>query len=159
MFDALLAGSSRIGASGLARRLDAEVLGTAVSTSPAVGLLVAHHVASLDRPADLPQLSEQQLGELSRYGTSAWPALRALTARMSAKPSSSLLAAIRCFGPRATLPPLVIPSGAEEHAHSILQGPAEYPLAWVLAAEQRVSQSAGDEPLERIAQQDQWFAL
>lgn len=127
--------------------------------SPTAGLLVAHHAADLNHPADLPQYSEHQLSDLSRYGISAWPALRALTARMTAKPSSSLLAAIRCFGPAATLPSLVIRSGAEEHMRAILQSPAEYPLAWVLAAEQRVSQSSGDEPLERVAQQDQWFAL
>lgn len=159
MLNALLAGSSRLGTSGLARRLNAEVLGAAVGISPTASLLVAHHVAGLNHPADLPQYSEHQLSDLSRYGISAWPALQALTARMIAKPSSSLLGAIRCFVPGATLPSLVIRSGTEEHTRAILQSPAEYPLAWVLAAEQRVSQSAGDEPLERVAQQDQWFAL
>jgi hypothetical protein len=159
MLDALLAGSSRLGASGLARGLDGNVLAEAVGISPATGLLVAHYVAGLDRPTDLPQYSEAQLSELNRYGMSAWPGLRALTARMTAKPSSSLLAALRAFGATATLPPLGLRSGAEKHARSILENPAEYPLAAVLAAEQRVSQSGGDVPLEKVAQQDQWFTL
>ena len=159
MLDALLASSSRIGASSLARRLDAEVLGAAVDLSPAVGLLVAHHVAGLDRPADLPQYREQQLADLSRYGVAAWPALHALTARTTANPAPSLLEALRRFGAGASLTPVVMRPGSEEPARSILNRPAEYPLAWVLAAEQRVSQSASDEPLERIAQSDQWFAL
>ena len=156
---ALLSGSSRLGASGLARRLDIETLGAAVGISPVTGLLVAHHVATLDRATDIPLYGEQQLADLSRYGLSTWPALRALTARTTANPSPSLLAALRRFGSGATLTPVVMRPGSEEQARSILRRPADYPLAWVLAAEERVSLSAGDEPLESVAQRQQWFGL
>lgn len=154
--EALLSSSSRLGASGMARRLDPEVLGAAAAVSPIVGLLVAHHVASLDLLADLPQFSEQQLADLSKFGVSAWPALRALTARMITGPSSSLLAAIRLYGTSAKLPLENWPL-REAHARLILDECAEYPLAWVLAAEQQVSRNAGGEPLERVAEREQWF--
>lgn len=159
MLDALVTSSSRLGASGLARHLSDDVLAAAATSSSATALLVAHYATPLDRPGALPQYSEHQLAEHSRYGASAWPALLAFTARMTAQPSPTLLSSIQLFGAGTTQPPASIGPGAEEHARAILANPAEYPLAWILAADQRISRSADDPPLATAADEAEWFPL
>jgi hypothetical protein len=162
MLHALLASSSRLGVAGLSdRRLPDTVLTAAATTSPATSLLVAHHATSLESPYCLPQYSEQQLAEHSRYGTSAWPALRALTARITPTPSTNrLFEIIRLFGANAiypSYPPVGLGADDEDLARTILNSSAEYPLAWVLAAEKRISHSAHDAALATVADEADWF--
>nr|WP_271209867.1 NACHT domain-containing protein [Rhodococcus wratislaviensis]GLK34654.1 hypothetical protein GCM10017611_15030 [Rhodococcus wratislaviensis] len=156
---ALLAGSSRLGAAGLSHRLGTDTLVAAVGISVEVGLLVAHRHAHLDTVADLPAFTTAELIELSKYGTSAWPTLRALSTRMLMDPSESLLAGIQAYGSNAVLPPLSIGSSLLMYAKQIVDTPEDFPLAWVLAAEHRVSQDAGDEPLQQVATKNEWFSL
>lgn len=158
MLKALISGSSRVGASGLARRLDDRVMDSAAGISPVVGLLVAHHITHLVHCIDLPQFNIQQLGELSKYGVNAWPALRALTARMLASPSEELLEGIKAHGAAGVLPPIIVELGSE-YDKRIIDRPADFPLQWVLAAEQRVSRGAGDESLESVAADNAWFSV
>ncbi|APE12746.1 hypothetical protein BO226_25745 (plasmid) [Rhodococcus sp. 2G] len=158
LFRTMVEASSRLGASGLTRRLADGVLAAGVDISPVIGLLVAHHATAVERPADLPQFTTQALGDVGKYGTSGWPALRALSMRMIASPSEEVLEGIRAHGAASVLPSLAIPR-ATVYDSGILCSPADFPLEWVLAAERRVSQDAGNEPLEQVAADNEWFTL
>ncbi|MGH3760512.1 NACHT domain-containing protein [Actinophytocola sp.] len=162
MLDALLASSSRLALGRVGnRRLPDDVLRAASISSPATSLLVAHHasILSRDRPYPLPQYSEQQLAEHSRYGISAWPALMALAARMTTNRSSTLLGSVRRFEANA-ISDCQVPfeSGSEELARTILDSPREYPLAWVLGAEKQISHGTRDTALATVADDSEWFA-
>lgn len=156
MLTTLVEASSRLGASGLTRRFADIVLAKGVDISAVVGLMVAHHSTLTDLATDLPQFTTQELGELGKHGTSGWPALRALSARMLDSPSAEVLAGIRMHGPAAVSPPIVI-TEASQFDGRILENSASFPLEWVLAAEQRVSRDAGNEPLELVAAAEKWF--
>lgn len=153
MLDALMAASSRIGASGLARRLP--VAASAGSAESA--LLIAHHAAPLDGTGGQSPLTDEQLGDLSRFGASAWPALHALTARRFRPQSSAPFEQIHRFGPSAIQPPESVEIGSQQRGDLILRNAGEYPLAWVLAAEIAVSANTRDEPLASVADESDWF--
>src|SRR5262249_1272483 len=121
-------------------------------------LLVAHHLARLADLSDLPSIDDQQLAEMGAFGAAGWPGIMALTARMFIRPSTTLLDAIRAHGHYAIvrveqLPP-TIPS---DLLRSILRDAADYPLAWLLAAEHRLAQDFDEPHLARIADQQHWF--
>jgi hypothetical protein len=77
---------------------------------------------------------------------------------MLKSPSEEVLAGLRAHGPAAVLPPVFIELGSK-YEERILNSPANFPLEWVLAAEQRVSRDAGNEPLEKVAADHNWFSL
>jgi hypothetical protein len=127
--------------------------------SSVTALLIAHHAADLQRPRDLPTLSDSQLGELAPYGIAAWPASRALTVRMLHRPSEDLLEYLRAYGARAA-----VQVGTEtndvpiELMRAIVNQPAQYPLSWVLEAEHRISQHATEPHLADVAESEAWFS-
>jgi hypothetical protein len=155
MLNALLASSSRIGASGLTRALSGDAVTAAATSTAATALLVAHYAASPDL---LSPYSKQQLGDYGRYGIVAWPALLALTARMSAKPSPALLTYLQRFGAGASQPPFDLAPESGEYNSTIITHPADYPLEWILAAERQISSRTSDSPLAIIADKAEWFA-
>lgn len=156
MIRSLVASSSRIAASGLARRIGRDAVRAAAGMNTATALLVAHHAAR-ERPVQLAAYSDDLLGEFSAFGVSSWPALSVLTWRMRQQPSSALLAHVRRFGPSFPQLPFDLPPEAAKHSREILAAPAEYPLGWVLAAERLVSNAAADAPLSEIAHHNGWF--
>ena len=109
---ALRMSSSRLGAMSSARPLPEAVLDTAADRSLATLNLLTHHIRS-DR---LAALDESTLIDMARYGSVAWPAVRALSQRMSQTPSLRLLEGLKAFGPSTDGQPLVVRSGALNHA-------------------------------------------
>ncbi|NES14587.1 MULTISPECIES: NACHT domain-containing NTPase [Micromonospora] len=154
---ALSLSSSRLGVARLGRRIRPDVLRRAGSFSTLTAMLVAHHSLETNRKLDeLQGLTDQQLAEMGRFGVAGWPGLRGLSARMFKLPSAELLDGLRAHGhdavvglegQRGPLPQSLL--------LSILESPADYPMAWVLAAEQRVAFSFRDRPLAQVA--EAWF--
>jgi hypothetical protein len=151
---ALLASSSRIGASGHARRLTSACLAASAACDPALALLVAHHAAGLDEQDSLRAFPDERLAAMADFGAASWPAHRAASARLVAEPGPAALRGVRRAGPRA-----VVTAGdllAGEFADQILDEPAAYPLAWVEEAERE--RSARPVPtVWQVARTDRWF--
>ncbi|MEU4714290.1 hypothetical protein AB0F73_11645 [Micromonospora purpureochromogenes] len=154
---ALSLSSSRLGASFLSRRFSTDLLRRAGSMSTLAAMLIAHQVAASGRRLDdVDGLSDQQLSEMGTFGVAGWPGLRGLSARMFKRPSVELLEGLRAHGHDAVI-------GLDgQHARlprslllAILESPADYPMAWVLAAEQRVAFGYQDRPLAQVA--EAWF--
>ncbi|MFE1764051.1 NACHT domain-containing protein [Streptomyces angustmyceticus] len=156
MRHALCMSSSRLGAWRIARSLSSSLL-PAASGTPCTALLVAHYVADPEEPEHhLQPLSDELLAEMAAYGAAAWPALQALSARMTQAPSTALLAGLRAHGPQENdrlntgfLPP--------EMAAVILAAPFDYPMAWVVAAEQ-AGLSDSEPYLAEVAGDRKWFS-
>ncbi|MER7862233.1 hypothetical protein ABTX61_24250 [Amycolatopsis japonica] len=162
LLSALILSSSRLGLSGLPRTLSRNSRHATTRSPLAVTLLISHYVplglAGRDRFPVLPR-DEGELAGLSVYGASAWPALLDLTGRIVARPAIVSLPNIRRFGADATLPPIELGANALILSKVIIESPAEYPLEWVLAAEQQISNSSADAPLSMEAAEAGWFAL
>lgn len=153
---ALSLSSSRLGASFLPRRLGPDLLRRTGPVSSLAAMLVGHQVANSRKLDDLEGLSDQQLSEMGRFGVAGWPGLRGLSARMFKRPSAELLEGLRAHGhdavvgldgQQARLPRSLL--------RAILEAPADFPLAWVLAAEQRIALTYQDPPLAQVAAA--WF--
>ncbi len=155
---ALCLSSSRMGAWGLARRLAPDVLQHSLDLSPAVTALVSHHVAGLKRLDDLPAISDSQLADMATFGRAGWAGLRALTARMLARSSATLFDAIRGYGHDGIVSvgqlPATVPS---ELVSEVLGDAANFPMAWLLAAERRLAQDLDEPQLARVAIERHWF--
>ncbi len=161
---ALCLSSSRIGISDIARRLsDGDgVLEFAVDVEvdEITMLLLAHHGASFRSRCDLP-FTTLQLAAMGTTGAAAWPATRALTARMLASPSRAVLEALQVHGPQAVvdltnqfndedkIPP--------EFADLILAEPALYPLGWIDSAQRTRSAAKKEQHLAAVAESEEWF--
>jgi hypothetical protein len=156
-FEALVASSSRLGASGLARRLPNELLVSLPGASTRTHLVFAHHTATLGRLDALDAYTTSELTEMAQYGDAAWPAVAALTIRMLAAPDPLLLSGLRACGPHALL---TIPAAAHNPGaaivSAILKEPGAYPSGWVLAAERWYSKSTIEEPMATRATRDGW---
>jgi hypothetical protein len=156
-FEALAATSSRLGASGVARRLPTDLLVSLRGASTRTRLVFAHHTATLARPDALDAYTTNQLTEMAQYGDAAWPAVAALTTRMLAAPDPSQLNGLRACGPHALL---TIPNAASNPGAAIvspiLKEPGAYPSGWVLAAERWHSKTTIEEPLATLATRDGW---
>jgi hypothetical protein len=153
----VVSASSRIGSSGLGRRLGRSALSATVGLPCTSGLLVAHHVADLDELGDLASLDNEALAAMGRWGHSAWPAMRALTHRaVESGLTDELLSSAARFPNDNALPGFDLTLAPPELARQVVDEPASYPLQWVLAAERRVA-PGWDEPLERVAEDGQWF--
>ncbi|MDX3433898.1 hypothetical protein PV664_34000 [Streptomyces sp. ME01-18a] len=158
---ALCRSSSRLGASAIARRLPHGILsdsGGSLSALPR--MLVSHHSVSLKVLDPLAHLDEPALAQMAQYGVSAWPSLRALTARMIVQPSTALLEGIKAHGPSGFIG--VDITGASEvispFAHLIMEQPDSYPVAWLLAAERCIAGSTTSDPLPALAEKEKWFS-
>jgi hypothetical protein len=152
--------SSRIGvASEVGRPLEKACLEKAATASSLSWLLVAHHAGDVDNLGDFSGPSDQKLASLGEHGIAAWPAACALTTRMMMNPARTRLACLRRHGagafPRGEFLCDGIPA---QLLQEVLANPAEFPLGWVLGAEQTVSASVKVPPLADIADQHGWFA-
>lgn len=156
---ALVSGSSRIGATGLLRRLSSELVEAGAALSPLVGLLLAQHSITFEQLDELPMFTNEELSDLARFGIGAWPALNASAARLRTNPSDELLDCLRRFGPSAPLLTMTLRRGDEEYARSILADSSHFPQSLVLAAEQLVTASLSDGPLADVAASKHWFEL
>ena len=88
----------------------------------------------------------------------AWPAACALTTRMMTNPTSTTLACLRRHGARAFPHGEFLCDGIPTQLlQEVLANPAEFPLGWVLGAEQAISASVKEPPLADIADQQGWF--
>ncbi|MGW8685420.1 NACHT domain-containing protein [Streptomyces sp. NPDC055817] len=160
---ALRMSSSRLGAMSFARSLSEAVLETAADRSLATVNLLTHHIRN-DR---LASLDESTLIDMARYGSAAWPAMRALSERMSQTPSPHLLEGLKAYGPDKERPfgqALIVRSGVLNHAPdavaAILDAPFDYPIEWALAAVGAAERSALDTDaayLRDVASTRNWF--
>ncbi|WP_203712159.1 hypothetical protein, partial [Asanoa siamensis] len=163
---ALVLTSSRLGASTIGRRLEPDLLKRIGPRSTLTALLIAHHCSQTQTSKEgaiyldpMTALSDQQLADMGAFGLAGWPALHGLSARMRTEPTDGLLAGLRAHGPHAvvTLPEMATPA-PRELLVKILEAPAAYPLAWLLAAENFVARSHQDRPLLELARAESWFA-
>jgi hypothetical protein len=156
---ALCLSSSRIGvASEVGRPLEKACLEKAATASPLSWLLVAHHAADVNNLGVFSGPSDQELASLAEHGAAAWPAACALTTRMMTNPTSTTLACLRRHGARAFPHGEFLCDGIPTQLlQEVLANPAEFPLGWVLGAEQAISASVKEPPLADIADQQGWF--
>lgn len=157
---ALCRSSSQLGSSAIARRLPPGILSDAAgSLSALTQLLVSHHTVSLEGLDPLTHLDVPVLTQMAKYGVSAWPSLRALTARMIAQPSTPLLDGIKAHGPSGIIDVDIMDISASfaTFAPEIMEQPAHYPMAWLLAAERCIAGNATPVPLPTVAEAQRWF--
>jgi hypothetical protein len=155
---ALAHSSSRIGRSGLARRLSSDVLDSAGSRDTLAVLLIAHHQEKAGYR--LPAVADRQLADTGRFGDPGWPGLQALSIRMLQNPSTALLEGIRAHGNADLLgitSKLLHARDSAPFPETILMDPGAYPLGWVLAAERCLSHQQNDVPMSQVAQSGNWF--
>ncbi|MFC8198723.1 NACHT domain-containing protein [Streptomyces sp. NPDC057298] len=151
--------SSRLGASTLSRPLSEAVLATASDHSLATTNLLTHHIPSHDGQRHLSALHESALTEMARYGNAAWPALHALSERMSECASRSLLEGLKAYGLAGNLQaPVTV--GTPQAAAAIIDAPFDYPMSWVLSAVDAVERTAARSDtsyLCDVARAQKWF--
>lgn len=156
-YRAVLNGLSRIGASGLGRRVSAELL-TATGNLRLVAalLLVTVDTSTQDR---IEGLDLEVLERLAVFGAASWPAHRALTARFLDNPTDEYLGAVRACGPHAVVVvPDKKPSGfPDRQVKAILQEPLSYPYDWVAAAERWHSRAHIEKPLTQVGVSEGWL--
>ncbi|MFE5844256.1 NACHT domain-containing protein [Streptomyces niveus] len=161
---ALRTSSSRLGAISFARPLQEVVLDTAADRSLATVNLLTHHI----RSHRLAALDDATLIDMARYGSAAWPALLALSERMSQTPSMRMLEGLKAYGPYTVRPfghpPVVVSSDVLNHVPdvvaAILDAPFDYPVEWVGAAVGAAERSALDADashLRDVAREHNWF--
>jgi hypothetical protein len=157
-FFAAAQSSSRLGASGLARRLPETIWTAGKFASTRTQVLLAHHSASLSSLDALPALSEAQLGQLARYNHAAWPAVRAITARLLERKDeiTSLLQALEACDPEAPIKVPAAPTPSATLADAILSRPEVFPLGWIVAAEHWRSTGNVEPPLAVVAIEQKW---
>ncbi|RNG23571.1 NACHT domain-containing protein [Streptomyces botrytidirepellens] len=157
MQQALCMSSSRLGASLVARRLSDATLPAAATCAPLTALLITHYVIAPEGPVQqLQPLSNDILTNTAPFGSAAWPALLALTARMTHAASPTNLEGLRAHGPHGTvrMQPSDLPS---DIMAAILASPFDYPMAWVMAAD-RAMRSDSDQYLANVATDGKWFS-
>jgi hypothetical protein len=154
-FAALMASSSRLGLSGVSRRLPPDLAAAAVGASLSAGLLVAHHTDLLGTSSNLldaftPEASAWAAG----FGAAAWPVLRVAGTQLTETKSPDWLAVLEAHGPAA--------AGGVAHGplpgqmcDRVLSSPARYPLQWIQIAEASRSQLNTEPPL--MAEASRWF--
>lgn len=100
----LMASSSRLGLSGISRRLPADLVATAVTASVPTALLIAHHADALSgmRSNLVDAFSAEQATDAATFGAAAWPALRAAGTALLDTGSPQWLEVLAAHGPHAT---------------------------------------------------------
>lgn len=153
----LLNGLSRISASGIVRRMPAELL-TATDTLRLRAALALFTV-DLDKQDRIEEVDLDALKDLSRFGASSWPAHRALTARLLDDQTDECMHAVRTCGPDAVVEvPDQMPTGFPiQHVDSILEDPLSFPRVWVTAAESWRSRENVEKPLGEIGASAGWL--
>jgi hypothetical protein len=147
---------SRLGASGVGRRLPPALLAESELLQPITLLFVAH----LD---PLPYLSVQQLGGMAGFGAASWPVVRAVSARLLGRKEDAvpLLRVLRACGPDTIvpLPDSNLMGSLGEVSSEILGQPDQYPCDWVIFAEKVRSRNHEEEPLASVAAARGWVPL
>lgn len=151
---ALMFSSSRLGLSGVSRRLPVGLVTKAVDASLPAGLLVSHHVNPSDTPLAMAEaFTPDTAAQAARFGAAAWPALCVAGLSLAHTDSEDWLAAMRAHGPveidtmQDSLPDVL-------SAH-ILTDPAHYPVELVLRAASARAQLNTESPLRAVA--SAWF--
>ncbi|WP_431947061.1 NACHT domain-containing protein [Micromonospora marina] len=156
-FAALAASSSRLGASGVSRRLGSSTLKAAAGGCRRTALLTTHFSSNLNSLDPLKPLSDQDLVHLARPAAAAWAVARAITARLLDRPSDTLRAALTVLGPGSVVEvPNNIMSRSSQLIAPILDNPANYPGSWVSAAEQWLSTSNEEVIMEDVVVDQGW---
>jgi hypothetical protein len=154
---------SRLGASGVGRRLPPALLAESELLQPITLLFVAHHCASLNDLDPLPYLSVQQLGGMAGFGAASWPVVRAVSARLLGRKEDAvpLLRVLRACGPDTIvpLPDSNLMGSLGEVSSEILGQPDQYPCDWVIFAEKVRSRNHEEEPLASVAAARGWVPL
>lgn len=152
---AILASSSRIGASGLGRRIATRA--PQAGESLLMSTLLSHHSIRLSTDDHLEAIPIKRLAEMAQFDLFAWPALRAITARLAARHDTEALAGLRAFGHRAQVDVPATFNDLSETAEAVLRDPTSYPANLVLAIELALSRSASDASLAAAAGAGHWF--
>jgi len=99
---ALMASSSRLGLSGVSRRLPPDLVAAAVGVSLPAGLLVAHHADLLGTSSNLlDAFTPEASARAAAFGAAAWPVLRVAGTQLTATNSLDWLAVLEAHGPAA----------------------------------------------------------
>jgi hypothetical protein len=152
---ALVASSSRIGASGSARR----ILPAAPSRNESLLLtvLLSHHSVDVSDEDHLPSLSVDRLTRMSEFGIFGWPAARALSARVASSVTDELLTGVRAFGHAAQVEITAAINNVPSIAATVLSSPKEFPADFVIAIESALSRSSEETALAAVASIKGWF--
>lgn len=153
----LVDASGRLGASRLARSLNAEALTLASGASPVIKLMIAHHLETQRQMVDLPEFSDEDLIRLAAFGRSAWPALYTASCRTGSR-STGALPILAAFGAAARLNTRHMQVVEPETARVILASPNRYPLDWVIRAEQQDASRWSETALAEFAEAQGWFS-
>jgi hypothetical protein len=152
---ALLSSSSRLGLSGVGRRLPATLAMEAVKTSVPAALLLMHYADDLSGSSNLKGFfTARQLADMGRLGVVGWPALRAAGRELVGTGSADWLDVLEAHGPHALAGIAQGPLPATV-CQAILGAPGKYPRKWVAVAELTVSQ-LNNEP-DLLSATDNWF--
>ena len=148
--------SSRIGRSGVARRLSDQLLQRPEPLDTLTALLIAHHLP--DTAGALDALPDWQLADMARFKQAGWPGLQALSHRMLDNPSTVLLDGIHAHGVMAVSNIRGDISGQVSPAflETIMKDAGAYPLGWLLAAEKGVSRKHHDVALAEVTKAETW---
>ncbi len=152
---ALLASSSRIGASGLARRISAAP--PTEHESLTLTTLYSHHCVRLDHADALSNLQVATLTAMAAFGTAGWPAVRALGTRAASGADAAVIAGLRAFGHSAQLAVPAAVSYPDSLVQAAFQEPSAYPADLILAIENAATRSAVETPLAEVAETQHWF--
>jgi hypothetical protein len=157
LLHALCYSSSRIGSAQLNCFREENCISKAAEASSLAWLLAAHHAFDPETICIRTGPDDQELASLAVYGIAGWPASYALTWRAENNPSGSILAHLRHYGPHACPQNMDIGDIPVKLMRDVLQDPADFPLAWVLSAEETVSGHADEPPLGALADRQAWF--
>lgn len=150
----VLRSSSRLGLSGISRRLPTSLV-TQARQSAATTLLLMHHADDLSGSSNMAGLfSPDELAGMAHRGVAAWPALRVVGRELASSPSDQWLSVLRAFGPYAVGGVAQGPLPAKI-AKQILGSPADFPAKWVTLADLCLSQSHVEPAL--LTDSAQWF--
>jgi hypothetical protein len=155
-FTPLADASSRVGASGIARRLPDSLLTASAALTPRTQLLVAHHTADLDKADSLRPLSDQALTSLAAFGNASWAASQALIARIVSNPNQTVIDALTALGPDSITGSLTSLPLTDEWCAQILDRPESFPRSWVVAAEAQHSKRRLERAFLRLAVDEGW---
>ncbi|MCP2242701.1 NACHT domain-containing protein [Lentzea aerocolonigenes] len=148
--------SSRMGASGLGRRLHTSVLSQLDGYSADTALLVLHHTVLPGSPDPLDELSDDLLSAMINLEACSWPAVRAAHMRMTLSPSLAVGDLLRLGGPNRY--PDAVSSGLPNDVmHDLLTRPADVPVEWLMGAEAQHSATVAQPDLADFAVAEGWF--
>lgn len=156
-FAAVAAASSRLGATQRSQSIGREIWPAVLSASNRSKLLVSHFAANKADLDPLDALTVADLAALAAPAPSAWPIVRAISARLLHGPTTALLEALAAAGSEAKVDlPTAAQQPPNEYVDAVLGSPGRYPAAWVIAAERWRSIHHDEVPLDQVALVENW---